>query len=172
MLKGPQTPTSPAAEPGVTDASERLAEEELFESYLAARVQQGLEALESARAALAADAQDARRTLLVMQRIHELRDLRQQLDAQRERLNATRRAAGVPAVETDSVPRDEASAEFRAAQAERAAQIMAALRARPRTCPSCQALLTSEAKECACGWKSRDGADVNTPAKAAVARAI
>lgn len=158
MLKGPQKPgpTIPTVtEPGAADASDRLADEELFETYLAARVQQGVEALESARTALTADAQDPRRTLLVIQRIHELRDLRQQLDSQRERVNTARRAAGVPPAEPEPVISEEASAEFRATQAERAAKIMTALRTKPRTCPSCQALLEPHANECVCGWKDR-----------------
>lgn len=174
MLTG--TPSSGAAiastDSGAADAAERLAEEELFETYLAARVQQALESLEAARTTLAADAQDPRHTLLVMQRIHELRDLREQFDAQRERVNSTRRAAGMPSAEPPAVAGEATSADFRATQAERAAQIMAAIRAQPRTCPSCQALLAPQADNCVCGWKGRAPGGANAPAEITAKRAI
>jgi hypothetical protein len=138
---------------GNETAAQAATDEELFEAYLAARVQQALEALNSAREGLAAAPDDLARANQVMRRVHELRDLRAQFDAQHARVNDARRAAGLQPAEAASSNGEQATPtpHFRAAQAEQAARIMAALSAKPRTCPSCQALLEANALQCHCG---------------------
>lgn len=136
--------------------AQAVTDEELFAAYLAARVQQALDALEAARRELATQPNDFNRALQVMRKVQELRELRRELDAQQTRVNAARSAAGLaPAPPEEALqssePAQTPGAAFRAAQAEHAARIMAVLAAKPRTCPSCQALLTADTGLCHCG---------------------
>jgi len=135
------------------DVPQAVTDEELFEAYLSARLTQSLDTLNCARDELAAQPHDFKRALLVMRRVHELRDLQAQLDAQRGRVNAARNAAGIEtqAEESPAVAAAPSPA-FRAAQAEQAERVMAALAAQPRTCPSCQALLEASHGQCGCGY--------------------
>ncbi len=131
-------------------APQAVTEEELFCDYLTARIQQSLDALNQARDELTGKPQDIARAAHVMRRVHELRDLKKQLELQRNRVDSARQAAGmqplIRAAETSG------TAEFRAVQAEQAAKIMAALTASPRTCPSCQTpLLSDDVEQCGCG---------------------
>lgn len=150
-------------EPSATSENDRdthnspqaVSDEELFEAYLSARLGQALETLNHARDELAAQPQDFNRALVVMRRVHELRDLQAQLESQRERVNAARTSAGLEA--SDEIPgpvvaQATPGEAFRAAQAEQADKVMAALSARPRTCPSCQALLEPNRDQCGCGY--------------------
>lgn len=139
----------PENEPEVPQA---VTDEELFEAYLSARLAQALDTLNRARDELAVQPDDFNRALGVMRRVHELRDLQRQLEAQRARVCTTRSAAGLAAArETEPAAEATPGAAFRAAQAEQAEKIMAALSARPRTCPSCQALLDPRTANCHCG---------------------
>jgi hypothetical protein len=146
------SPASPQNEPDVPQA---VTDEELFEAYLSARLTQALDTLNRARDELAAEPHDFNRALIVMRRVHELRDLQQQLEAQRARVGTTRSAAGLGAAAQDAEPvvLTTPGAAFRAAQSEQAEKIMAALSARPRTCPSCQALLDPHTVTCHCGFR-------------------
>lgn len=148
--------TEHPATPDETAASQAVTDEELFETYLAARLQQALDALNAAREELAAQPHDFNRALAVLRKVQELRNVRAELTAQQNRVAAARAAAGLeapPTHETAVSPiQSTPSASFRAAQAEQAAGIMAKLAARPRTCPSCQALLTADAARCHCGY--------------------
>ena len=149
-------------EPGAAEVLQSVTDEELFEAYLAARLAQALDTLNRAREELAAQPEDFARAFQVMRRVHELRELRAQLEAQRARVNATRSAAGMesataePQVTAQATPGDA----FRAAQSERADKIMAALKTQPQTCPSCQALLEPSSARCHCGYT----VDSETPA--------
>lgn len=133
-----------------------VADEELFEAYLAARLLQAMESMNAARDELNAQPNDFNRALAVMRKVHELRELQTQLDFQRGRVRAARTAAGIEtAAESEPVgaPQQvEPSAAFRNAQVEQAERIMAALAVRPRTCPSCQAMLVPEVARCSCGY--------------------
>lgn len=148
----------PSSTDSGTAVPQAVTDEELFAAYLAARVQQALETLNAARDELAAQPHDFNRAVLVMRRMQELRDLRNEFDAQRARVSAARTAAGLelpPAEEHPAQePADQATpgAAFRTAQAEQAARIMAALATKPRTCPDCQALLAADAARCHCGY--------------------
>lgn len=125
-----------------------VSEEELFCDYLAARTQQALDTLNAAREDLVAKPQDLNRAMDVMRKVYELRDLKKQLELQRDRVNVARAAAGLPPGADDETLAPPA---FRAAQAEHAAKIMAALAVQPRTCPSCQTPILSNATHCRCG---------------------
>jgi hypothetical protein len=144
----PKAPESQATIPStVTD-------EELFCDYLGARLQQALESLDESREALIAQPQEYSRAMEVMRKVYELRDLKKQLEYQRSRLNTAREAAGLAPVAATDISFTQTPTEgFRAAQAEQADKIMAALKAQPRTCPSCQALLGVDATQCGCGYE-------------------
>ncbi|HEX7043761.1 MAG TPA: hypothetical protein VF203_04010 [Burkholderiales bacterium] len=131
--------------------STSVADEELFEAYLAARLQQALGALDAAREALAAEPADLNRTLAVMRRLQELREAQVALETQRARVAAAREAAGMPPASPGSTVEAAPGAAFRALQAERAEQVMAALARRPRTCPECQAPVAAGEERCGCG---------------------
>jgi hypothetical protein len=148
-------PARPEHEHDVADSPASVTDEELFEAYLAARLEQALDTLNRAREELAAQPEDFSRALQVMRRVYELRELRAQLETQRSRVAAARDAAGLESVsagEPQGVEQPTASPGFRAAQSEQADRVMAALTARPRTCPSCQALLSIATKYCHCGY--------------------
>lgn len=147
-------PTASQNDRDMHDIPQAVTDEELFEAYLSARLGQALETLNRARDELAAQPHDFNRALLVMRRVHELRDLQTQLEAQRDRVNVARSAAGLDTANGDPHPVIQTSpgAAFRAAQAEQAGKVMAALSARPTTCPSCQALLEPNREQCGCGF--------------------
>ncbi|HEY8554774.1 MAG TPA: hypothetical protein VIL43_09580 [Burkholderiales bacterium] len=163
---------------GITSAgdaggeSSSLADEELFETYLAARLQQALEALDAAREALAAEPGDLNRALAVMRRLRELREAQAELERQRARVAAVREAAGMPAASHEPPARATPGPEFRALQAEKARRVMAALARRPRTCPQCQAPVDPDEERCGCGralasgWPPLDGALMLSVARA------
>lgn len=119
-------------------------DEELYEAYLAARVEQNLEALEQARAALRALPGDYARALRVLEQVHELRMLQRELERQRAPAEADLPPQAVNhgfATPTDA---------FRVAQARRAEAI--ARRLSERACPACDARLGAAATRCdACG---------------------
>ncbi len=145
--------TTPPSYRDPGEIPQAVTEEELFEAYLSARLEQALDTLNQARDALAAQPHDFNRALAVMRRVHELRDLQAQLENQRDRVNVAREAAGLeletkaPSPSVQTTP----GAAFRAAQAEQADKVMAALTTRPQTCPSCQALLEPGRDSCGCG---------------------
>jgi hypothetical protein len=144
------------AQPKVSEseatAPSAVTDEELFCDYLSARLEQALESLNASRDALIAQPQEYHRAVEVMRKVYELRDLKKQLEYQRGRLNTAREAAGLAPVVAADIPVSQIATEgFRAAQAEQADKIMATLKSRPRTCPSCQALLGIDATQCSCG---------------------
>ncbi|HLF23226.1 MAG TPA: hypothetical protein VI565_04820 [Burkholderiales bacterium] len=151
------------------DVPQAVSDEELFEAYLSARLGQALDTLNRARNELAAQPHDFNRALVVMRRVHELRDLQAQLETQRDRVNTARTAAGLDAATGNPHPVVQATPgeAFRAAQAEQADKVMAAITARPKTCPSCQALLEPNRQQCGCGYTIEDTAasDLGTPAQ-------
>jgi hypothetical protein len=137
------------------DVPHAITDEELFEAYLAARLVQAVESMNGARDELNAQPNDFNRALAVLRKVHELRELQAQLDSQRGRVRAARAAAGIetaPTTEPTQVHPTIPGDAFRGAQAEQAERVMAALAARPRTCPSCQALLSANATRCSCGY--------------------
>lgn len=141
------------------DADASVTEEELFETYLAARVEQALDTLNRARDALAAQPGDFDRVIQVMRRVHELRELNEQLGVQHARAAAARAAAGLETTVPETPAGEGAvpGSAFRAAQAEQAEKVMTKLAAQPQTCPACQALLEPNSGQCRCGFDATDG---------------
>jgi len=138
------------SDPDVASAAQEAVEEELFEAYLAARVDQALAALLEARKDLTDAPGNYDKASLVMRRVSELNTLRTDIETQRlktaaarERVEELRGAAVSPAASQSPTEA------FRAAQAARAE--MAATAADARVCPSCQTPLSSDATNCACG---------------------
>lgn len=156
------------ADPQVASAAQQAVEEELFEAYLTARVDQALASLLDARGELANAPQNFDKAALVMRRVHELRVLRTDLETQKTKSVAARdlaenlRAAGTS--ENESTP-DTPTDAFRAAQATRAQQV-ASPGAIVRTCPACHAAAAEGATRCSCGYRfesALSGGSIDSP---------
>lgn len=128
------------AEDADGDEAQQLAQEELFETYLTARLQQSLADLEAARTTLATAPNDTKTAYAVLRQVQTLQQQRLELQAQQEKIAALRaRVAGDGA----------ASGEFRAAQAARAAKIVER-QASPATCAHCGAAIAPDIGRCTC----------------------
>lgn len=123
------------------DESQQLAQEELFETYLTARLQQALADLDASRAALAATPADPKKAYAVLRQVQALNQQRLELMAQQEKIAALRARA---AAHTPTAPDD-----FRAAQAARAAAIVQRS-AVPAICPHCDAAIAADIGRCTC----------------------
>lgn len=135
--------------PETADAAQQAVEEDLFEAYLAARVDQALASLLDARNELAATPGNFDKASQVMRRVHELRVLRDDLDTQRSKSSVAR--ARVEDLRATAA--SEGSTEtFRAMQTARAERIAGGM-ASVRTCPACQATAASDAAHCPCGYR-------------------
>lgn len=119
-----------------------LAQEELFESYLSARVQQALADMETARAELAAAPQDTDKAYALLRQVETLHAQRDEWRAQQTKVAALQLQKPAAA--------DTGTARFRAAQAARAAQAVAN-GAGPRACPACGAAWPPSSSRCGCG---------------------
>jgi len=141
------------ANPEIASAAQEAVEEELFEAYLTARVDQALAALLDARRELADAPGNFDKASYVMRRVNELNVLRNDIEAQRAKTAAARerldllRAAGSAVAAASESPTEA----FRAAQAVRAQ--LATEGGSARTCPSCQAPAADDAALCACGYR-------------------
>lgn len=128
-----------------------LQEEELFEAYLAARIDQAVATVESARAELAADMSDHRKADKLLRTVQEALALRDERDAQaakiaqiRESLSSKPDAPALSAQPTDA---------FRAQQTAKAEKIMEGFtNTRTKTCPHCQTVLPVTSALCLCGF--------------------
>lgn len=141
------------------DDRQQLAQEELFETYLSARLQQALVDLEAARASLAAAPTDTTRAYALLHQVQRLHQQRSELATQQEKLAALRARidANGPAV-TEA---------FRMAQAARAAEIVERNNA-SGTCMHCRAALPADGR-CTCVAAVKvlaDGAAMPIPVKA------
>lgn len=123
------------------DESQQLLQEELFETYLAARVQQALADLEAARTTLAATPTDTTKAYALLARVQTLQTQRAELQAQRDKIAALRARLAT----TAAVP----GASFRAVQAARAAEIVSRNTA-PADCPHCGAAIPADVGRCVC----------------------
>lgn len=122
------------------DEAQQLAQEELFETYLTARLQQSLADLDAARATLAAAPTDTKTAYAVLRQVQTLQQQRLELLAQQEKVAALRAR-----VAEDSA----AAGEFRAAQAARAAKIVER-QTSPATCAHCSAPIAPDVGRCTC----------------------
>mgnify|MGYP000536513856 CR=1 FL=1 len=127
------------AEDADADEAQQLMQEELFETYLTARVQQSIADLEAARAVLASAPTDTKRAYALLRQVQVLHQQRLELSAQQEKIAALRERHATGA----------ASDEFRAAQAARAAQIVER-QATPATCVHCGAAIAPDVGRCTC----------------------
>ncbi len=156
-----------AAEDGALLPEEQsLQDEELFEAYLAARVQQMISTLESARVELAADPASVRKAARLLETLQDALTLREERDAQAAKTELTRRtaqaaranvsAAAMPEeAEPVEAPKQSAepTEEFRAQQAAKAAKFMEAFEnTQTKECPHCRTVLPVSSALCLCGY--------------------
>ncbi len=138
------------SDPDLASAAQEAVEEELFEAYLAARVDQALAALLEARKDLTDAPGNYDKASLVMRRVSELNTLRTDIETQRLKTAAAReRVEELRGTTVSPAASPSPTEAFRAAQAARAE--MAVTPADASVCPSCQAPLSSDATNCACG---------------------
>jgi hypothetical protein len=136
-----------------------LQEEELFEAYLAARVDQTVTKVESVRTELAADPANLRKAdhlLKVVQEALILRDERDvqaaktaqaRIEAQAARKKISPEAPDVP------VQSDRPTETFRAQQAAKAEKIVEAFaNTETKNCPHCKTVLPVTSTLCFCGY--------------------
>lgn len=111
-------------------------QDELFRSYLAARLEQAMSVLEAAQAELAANPKNYDKARAVMKALHEVQALR---------------AEGAGAAEDN--PGDTLPGEaFRAEQAARAAEVIQRIaQTAIKECPACRAVLPATCALCFCG---------------------
>lgn len=136
-----------------------LQEEELFEAYLAARVEQTVAKVESARIELAADPADLRKADRLLQAVQEALILRDERDAQstkttQARIEARAAREKISSEITDAPAQSERPTEtFRAQQAARAEKIVEAFNnTETKTCPHCNTTLPVTSTLCFCGY--------------------
>ncbi|MBI3779434.1 MAG: hypothetical protein HY274_11100 [Gammaproteobacteria bacterium] len=137
-----------------------LQEEELFEAYLAARVDQTVAKVESVRIELAANPSDLRKADRLLQAVQEALILRDERDAQSAKTAQARIAARAarekisPAAPDDlPVQSDRPTETFRAQQAARAEKIVEAFsNTEIKTCPHCNTTLPVTSTLCFCGY--------------------
>lgn len=128
-----------------------LQEEELFEAYLTARIDQAVASVESARAELMADTSNQRKADKLLRTVQEALALRDERNAQaekiahlRESLSSNPDAPALSAQPTDS---------FREQQAAKAEKAMEGfIDTQTKTCPHCQTLLPVTSALCLCGY--------------------
>lgn len=154
--------------PGDVLADEEVArEEELFEAYITARVDQLLVTLESARADLAVDRINPKKSSNLIKVLQEVLKLRDERDAQAMKTAAAKKTA--EAAKRKAKPTEigrldrrasyvpEASTEpteaFRAQQSARAAKVMQTFNnTKIKPCPHCQTVLPVTSALCLCGY--------------------
>ena len=144
-----------------------LQDEELFEAYLAARVQQMISTLESARMELAADPVNERKAARLLQTLQDALMLREERDAQAAKTELARQAAQTVRANVSAataIPEEAGSTEapnqsaepteaFRAQQAAKAAKIMEAFEnTQTKECPHCKIVLPVSSALCLCGY--------------------
>lgn len=143
-----------------------LQDEELFEAYLAARVQQMISTLESERVELAADPANERKAARLLQTLQNALTLREERDAQAAKTELARQAAqtarenasaaAMPeAADSAQPPKQsvEPTEAFRAQQAAKAAKIMEAFEnTQTKECPHCKTVLPVSSALCLCGY--------------------
>lgn len=130
-------------------------DQELFREYLNARLAQAVSELQEIRSALVADPKNLQKAERVMRAYLALKELRQELDAQKIQSGDGKTGdAGRAAEKTAAGP----TAAFRATQARKAEQVMNAAGMDTKSCPKCQAVMPERALLCFCGYSfgSRD----------------
>ena len=128
-----------------------LQEEELFEAYLAARIDQAVAMVESARAELAADISSQRNADKLLRAVQEALALRDERDAQAARIAQIRESlTSKPDAPTLAAQPTEA---FRAQQSAKAEKIMEGfVNTQTKTCQHCRTVLPVTSALCLCGY--------------------
>jgi len=136
-----------------------LQEEELFEAYLAARVDQTVAKVESVRTELMADPADLRKANRLLEVVQEALILRDERDAQAAKTAQARNAAQAargeiaPAGPDVPVQSDQPTEAFRAQQAAKAEKIVEAFsNTETKKCPHCNTVLPVTSALCFCGY--------------------
>ena len=136
---------------GTRPEEQALQEEELFEAYLAARVEQTVAALEAARAEFNADKFNPRLADKLVSAVGEALALRDERDAQAKKIRLLRESLA-PETEAPSLSAQPTEA-FRAQQAAKAEKIMEGFtNTQTKTCPHCQTVLPAVSALCLCGY--------------------
>lgn len=128
-----------------------LLDEELFQAYLQARIDQAVETVEAARAEFAAESSDRRKTDRLIHAVQEALALRDERDAQTLKIAQLRDS--IPArTEAPSLSAQPTEA-FRAQQAAKAEKIMESFaNTQTKTCPHCKTVLPVTSALCLCGY--------------------
>lgn len=128
-----------------------LQEEELFEAYLAARIDQAVAAVESARAELAGDMSNQRNADILLRAVQDALALRDERDAQAAKIAQIRESlSSKPDAPSLSAQPTEA---FRAQQSAKAEKIMEEfVNTETKTCPHCHTVLPVTSVLCLCGY--------------------
>ena len=136
-----------------------LQEEELFEAYLAARVDQTVAKVESMRTELAADSANLRKADRLLKAVQEALILRDERDAQAAKTAQARKAAQAarreiaPTASDVPVQSDRPTETFRAQQAARAEKIVETFtNTETKKCPHCKTVLPVTSALCFCGY--------------------
>lgn len=136
---------------GTRPEEQALQDEELFEAYLAARVDQTVAALEAARAEFNADKFNPRLADKLVSAVGEALALRDERDAQAKKIRLLRESLA-PETEAPSLSAQPTEA-FRAQQAARAEKIMEGFAdTRTKACPHCKTVLPAVSALCLCGY--------------------
>jgi len=140
--------------PGNSDLlseEQALQEEELFEAYLAARVEQVVAAVESARAELMADISNQRKADKLLRTVQDALTLRDERDVQAAKIQQMRES--LPAKPDASPMSAQPTEAFRAQQAAKAERIMEAFaNTQTKSCPHCRTVLPVTSALCLCGY--------------------
>ncbi len=128
-----------------------LQDEELFQAYLLARIDQAVETVEAARAEFAAETSNRRKTDKLILAVQEALALRDECDAQTLKIAQLRESLPVnPEAPSLSAQPTEA---FRAQQAAKAEKIMESFaNTQTKTCPHCTTVLPVTSALCLCGY--------------------
>lgn len=128
-----------------------LQEEELFEAYLAARIDQAVATVESARAELIADMSNHHKADKLLRTVQEALALRDERDVQAAKIAQIRESLS-PKSDAPSMSAQPTEA-FRAQQSAKAEKIMEGfIDTETKTCPHCHTRLPVTSALCLCGY--------------------
>ncbi|MEW6330330.1 MAG: hypothetical protein AB1560_02615 [Pseudomonadota bacterium] len=135
----------------ILSEEQALQEEELFEAYLAARVDQVVAEVESARAELMADISNHRKADKLLRMVQDALALRDERDAQAAKIRQLRSSLPEkPDAPSLSAQPTEA---FRAQQAAKAERVMETFaNTQTKSCPHCHTVLPVTSALCLCGY--------------------
>jgi len=133
----------------VSDQDTQAAEDgHLYAAYLAARLTQALETMQTAQSDLAADPENFNKALRVMQTVHSLKEIQAEHNLLTAKLAETQTAE-----ETSPSFSTQPSEEFNKQQATKATEIMETNQAgASKTCPECAATVPANHTVCTCGY--------------------